>query len=250
MLLVIPSIEIKEGKCARMVQSTNGKLCTDDPVEMAKLWRIENFKILHVTDIDGAVAGYVVNFEVVRKMVKTVDIPIELGGGLRSLSDVKKAFDVGIFRVVIGSIVIENPDEAKRILDVYGPNKIVLGINVKEGVVKTKGWTYDSGLTIITVALNAKQLGFRRIIYRDIVVEDGEQKLNHDAVKMLAEKTGLKVTVSGGISGLKDLMRLQELESLGVDSVIIGRALYENKFSCQGLWRLCETDNYPFTAKV
>lgn len=250
MLLVIPSIEIKDGKCARMVHGTNGKICTNDPIEMAKLWRVENFKTLHIADIDGAVAGRVVNFDVVKKMVRTVDIPIELGGGFRSFDDVKKAFDKGIYRVVIGTMLIENPDEAKRVIDAYGSNKVVLGINVKNGLVKTKGWTGDSGLTIISVALNARQIGFRRIVYRDIINEDGEQKTNFEAIRILAEKTDMRVTVSGGISGLKDLMKLQELESIGVDSVVIGRALYENKFPCQGLWRLCETGNYPFTAKV
>jgi len=250
MLLIIPAVEIKGGKCVQMVQGMEGFVYSDDPIEMAKLWRKENAKTLHVTDVDGAIEGRLVNFDVIQKMVKTVDIPIELGGGLRTFDEVKKALDIGIYRVVISTMVIEQPDEAKRVLDAFGPSKIVLGIDAENGIVQTKGWKETSGLTAITVALNAKQLGFRRIVYTDIMREGMMVGPNFDAIKMLAEKTGMRITASGGVGGLEDLMKLQDLESLGVDSVVIGRALYANKFSCQGLWRLCEAGNYPYTAKV
>lgn len=250
MLLLIPAVEIKGGKCVQMVQGTEGFVYSDDPIEMAKLWRKENAKSLHVTDVDGAIEGRLVNFDVIQRMVKTVDIPIELGGGLRTFDEVKKALDIGIYRVVISTMLIEQPDEAKRVLDVFGASKIVLGIDAENGIVQTKGWKKDSGLTAITVALNAKQLGFGRIVYTDIMRDGMMVGPNFDAIKMLAEKTGMRITASGGVAGLQDLMKLQELEPLGVDSVVIGRALYANKFSCQGLWRLCEAGDYPYTAKV
>ena len=250
MLLIIPAVEIKGGKCVQMVQGAEGFVHSDDPIEMAKLWRKENAKTLHVTDVDGALEGRLVNFSVIQQMVKTVDIPIELGGGLRTIDEIRKALDLGIYRVVISTMLIERPDEAKRVLDEFGASKIVLGIDAENGIVQTRGWKEDSGLTAITVALNAKQLGFKRIVYTDILRDGMMAGPNFDAIKMLAEKTGMRVTASGGIGGLEDLLKLQELEPLGVDSVIIGRALYENKFACQGLWRLCEAGNYPYTAKV
>ena len=250
MLLIIPAVEIKGGKCVQMVQGTEGFVYSDDPIEMAKLWRKENAKTLHVTDVDGAIEGRLVSFDVIQEMVRTIDIPIELGGGLRTFDEVKKALDIGIYRVVISTMLVEQPDEAKRVLDAFGASKIVLGIDAENGIVQTKGWKETSGLTAITVALNAKQLGFKRIVYTDIMREGMMVGPNFDAIKMLAGKTGMRVTASGGIGGLEDLMKLQDLESLGVDSVVIGRALYENKFSCQGLWRLCEAGNYPYTAKV
>ena len=250
MLLIIPAIDIRDGKCVQMVQGIAGSAYTDDPVEMAKLWRKENTKSLHVTDIDGAVEGRLVNFDIIRHMVKTVDIPIELGGGMRTFESIKQAFDLGIYRIVIGTMLIENPDETKRALDVYGNSKIALSIDAKNGIVQTRGWKKDSGLTAISLALNAKQFGFKRVIYRDILLDGMMRGPNFDTIRILAEKTGLRITASGGVTGLDDLMKLQELEPLGVDSVIIGRALYENKFSCQGLWRLCEAGNFPYTAKV
>jgi len=250
MLLVIPSIEIKDGKCVRSVHNTGGFLHIDDPIEMAKLWRKENAKSLHVTDIDGARLGYMVNREVIQKMIKAVDIPIEFGGGLRSYGEVKKALDLGAFRVVIGTMMIENPDEAKRTIDTHGASKIVLGINTKNFHVTIKSGTENTWLTPISIALNAQAIGFRRLIYTDVIDDRISRGANFGAIKLLAEKIQMRITVSGGISGLSDLLQLQELEQSGVDSVIIGRALYENKFSCQHLWRICEAGNYPYTAKV
>ena len=250
MLLIIPAIEITNGKCARPVHAAPGSIYLDDPIEMARLWRKENAKSLHVTDVDGAIAGRMVNWDVIETMVNAVDIPIEVGGGMRTFNDVKKAFDRGVYRVVIGTMLIENPDEAKHVLDAFGANKVVLGIDAENGIVKIRGRKMESGLTAISVALNAKQLGFKRVIYTDVLLHETMRGPNFNAIKMLAEKTGMKVTASGGISGLDDLLKLQEFELSGVDSVIIGRALYENKFSCQGIWRFCEASDFPYTAKV
>ncbi len=250
MLLVIPSIEIKDGKCLRPVQGAAGFSYTDDPVERAKLWRKENSKALHVTDVDGAIAGRMVNFDIIRRMVKAVDIPIEIGGGLRTFDEVRKALECGIYRVVIGTMLIDEPDQAKRAIDAYGASKVVLGIDAENGIVKIQGRNVGSGLTAISAVLNAKQLGFRRVVYTDVLVYRTMRGPNLVAIRMLAEKTGMSVTASGGVSGLDDLLKLQELEPIGVDSVVIGRALYENQFSCQGLWRLCEAGNFPYTAKV
>jgi phosphoribosylformimino-5-aminoimidazole carboxamide ribotide isomerase len=183
-------------------------------------------------------------------MIATIDIPIELGGGLRSYDAVREAFDIGVYRVLIGTMMIENPDEAKRVLDRFGASKVVLGIDAIDGVVVTHGWSENSGLTALTVGLNARALGFRRVVYTDIRLDGTLRGVDTRALRELGEKTGLRVTAAGGIAGLDDLLRVQELEPCGVDSVVIGRALYENKFSCQKLWRRCEAGGYPYTAKV
>lgn len=250
MLLVIPAIEIMRGRCVQMVQGVEGCVYSDDPVEIAKLWRKENAKTLHVTDVDGAIEGRPVNLEIIRRMIETVDIPIELGGGIRTFDDVVKAFEIGAYRVVVGTMVIDQPEEAARSVEIYGPSKVVLGIDAQNGIVKTRGWKESSGLTAISVALNAKALGFRRVVYTDIQLDGTMRGPNFNAIRQLAEKTNMRITASGGVGMLSDLLALQEMEPLGVDSVVIGRALYANKFSCQGLWRLCEAGDFPFTAKV
>ena len=250
MLLIIPAMEIKGGRCVQMVRGVEGFAYSDDPVEMARLWRKENSKSLHVTDVDGALMGHLVNFGVIKAMVDAVDIPFELGGGLRSRDDVKRAFDLGVYRVVISTMFIERPDEAARVVAEFGPSKVVLGIDARDGIVATHGWAESSGLTALTVALNAKTMGFSRVHYTDIRVDGTLRGVNVKVLRELAEKTGLRITASGGIGGLDDLFRVQELEKIGVDSVVIGRALYENKFSCQQIWRMCEAGDYPYTAKV
>jgi len=250
MLLVIPAVEIMRGKCVQTVQGAEGFVYSDDPVEIAKLWRKENAKTLHVTDVEGALEGHLVNIDSIRRIIETVDIPIELGGGIRSMEEARKAFELGAYRVVVGTVVIENPEEAQRIVEAYGASKVVLGIDAEKGIVKTRGWKESSCLTSISVALNAKALGFRRIVYTDILLEGTLREPNFEAIKQLAQKSGMRVTASGGIGVLNDLLKLQELEPFGVDSVVIGRALYANKFSCQSLWRICEAGDFPYTAKV
>ena len=250
MLLIIPAVEIKGGKCVQMVQGHQGFVYGDDPVEICRLWRKENAKTIHVTDVDGAMQGRLINYDVIKAIVKAVDVPIELGGGLRSLGEVRKAFDAGVFRVVVGTMVIDNPDEAKRVIDEYSGSNVALGIDARNFKVQIKGMTEESGITVVSLALNARQMGFRRVIYTDVLLDGTMRGMNIEAVRLLATKSGMRITASGGIAGLDDLLKVQELEPLGVDSVIIGRALYENKFSCQGLWRRCEAGNYPFTAKV
>jgi phosphoribosylformimino-5-aminoimidazole carboxamide ribotide isomerase len=233
-----------------MVQGIEDFAYSNDPVEMARLWRKENAKSLHVTDVDGAFHGRLYNREPIKRMVETVDIPIEVGGGLRSFDAVQEAFDIGAYRVVIGTMAIENPDEARRLIDTFGPSKIVLGIDATDGIVTMRGRVETSGLTALTVALNAKLMGFRRLIYTDTRLDGTLRGVNLNVLRDLAEKAGMRVTASGGIAGLDDLLKIQELEPLGVDSVVVGRALYQNRFSCQGLWRMCEAGNYPYTAKV
>jgi phosphoribosylformimino-5-aminoimidazole carboxamide ribotide isomerase len=250
MLLVIPAIEVKGGRCVQMVQGVEGFTYSDNPIEIARLCRLENAKSLHVTDIDGAFEGRPINIETIQEMVRRVDIPIELGGGLRTFEHIQQAFSLGVYRVLVSTMMVENPDTARRALEEYGPNKIVLGIDAYDGIAATRGWTVSSGLTAMTVALNAKELGFRRIVYTDIRLDGTLRGVNISMLRDLGEKTGLRITAAGGISGLMDLLSVQELSQYSVDSVIIGRALYQNKFSCQQLWRVCEARDYPYTAKV
>jgi phosphoribosylformimino-5-aminoimidazole carboxamide ribotide isomerase len=147
-------------------------------------------------------------------------------------------------------MVIENPDEARALIETYTASRIILGIDAMDGIVATNGWEESSGLTAMTVALNAKALGFKRMVYTDIRMDGTMRGMNLPRIKELAQKSGLRITASGGVGSLEDLLRVQELEPFGVDSVVIGRALYQNRFACQALWRMCEARDYPYTAKV
>jgi len=248
MLLIIPVIEITKGRCLMVVDGAEGPSASGDPVAMARLWRQENAKFLHVGDADAAQKGRPVNLDAVGRIASSVDIPVAFSGGLRRADDVHRAVEAGVQRVVIGTMFIEQPEEAQKILARYGDSKIILGIDVREGEVLSGGT--GSGLSPLSVALNAKEMGFRRIICREVPERPVRQGRALETARTIAEKTGLRVTVSGGISSLEDLFAVQELERAGIDSVLIGKAFYENRFSCQGLWRLCEAHDYPYTAKV
>ncbi len=250
MILIIPAIRIKDGKCVFKVKTPNSAECSDDPVDMAKLWRTENAKSLHVTDLNGIEAGCLINLDIIKSIIQTVDIPIEVGGGIRSFTEAKKVFDAGAYRILIGTLFLENPEEAVKILATYGDSKVVVGVDVENGEVVAKGWPKNSDLTPIDAALLAKSMGFKRFVYRDVIYDGDFRRPNFDAIKCLAEKSKIRVTASGGVESLEDLLKIGDLAASGVDSVIIGKALYENRFSCQNIWRICEARNYPYTAKL
>ncbi len=239
MLLILPAIDIKDGRCVRLVQGAPGteKIYSDDPVQMAILWRGENSKTLHVVDLDGAFDGKMKNLETLQRMMKAVDIPIQIGGGIRTYEQVKQLFDIGLYRVVLGTAAIDDPELVARCVKDFGARKIVVGIDAKNGVVMTKGWQENTGIEAVSLALNMKALGVCRIVYTDITRDGMLSGPNFEAIAEMAKKSGLKVTASGGVSDYQDLIKLQELEKFGVDSVIVGKALYENRFSCQALWR-------------
>jgi phosphoribosylformimino-5-aminoimidazole carboxamide ribotide isomerase len=244
MVLLVPAIDIRDGRCVRLVRGEPGteKIYSNDPVQMAILWRGENAKCLHVVDLDGAFEGSMKNLELIRRMVNTVDIPIQIGGGIRTFEQVKQLIEIGVYRVVLGTAAIEDPELVTRSIASFGKSKIAIGIDAKNSVVMTKGWQKDSGINAIDLALAMKSRGVCRIIYTDISRDGMLNGPNFEAIKEIAVKSGLRVTASGGVSNFKDLRNIQELEKFGVDSVIVGKALYENRFPCEALWRMNEKD--------
>lgn len=250
MLLIIPAIEIRSGTCAKMIHGAGGEVFTsNDPVEMAKLWRKENAKSLHVADLEAA-GENIPNIGIISKMVNAVDIPVEFGNIVYEAGAIEKIFGAGMYRAAIGLPVIGQTETAKSIIGKFGASKIVLGMVARNGIVHLPGQDKSAGITATDLALKAKALGIKRIMYTDILRPPLPHTANLEAISSLARSTNMKITVSGGINGIEDLLKLQELEPLGVDSVVIGTAFYENKFACQGIWRLCEAGDYPYTAKV
>ena len=212
------------------------KIYLDNPCDMAVIWRKQNAKMLHIVDLDAALTGELVNFEKIREIVTMLDIPIQVGGGIRSVEAVAKYLDIGVSRVVIGSAAVTNPGLIVELLKKYRPSQIVVGIDAEHGEPKIKGWTESSGMKDYELALEMKKLGIERIIYTDITRDGMLQGVGYETTRQFAEKAGMKVTASGGVSSSEDLNKLRLLEPLGVDSVIIGKALYENNFPCQEMW--------------
>jgi phosphoribosylformimino-5-aminoimidazole carboxamide ribotide isomerase len=242
-LLVIPSIDIKNGKTVRVVQGIpelDSKEYGSDPVEMAKIWRAENAKMLHVVDFDGAHDHSHQNFKVVERMCSSVVIPVEFTGGIRNLDDAKAIMDTGICRLAVGTMPISYPDEFKKVFEIFGPTKIVISLDIIENELIIRGRRIKTGINCKDFVLKMSEIGVERFIVTDILRNGLLGGPNLQLCTEIAKLTNRKVTVSGGVRNKDELMDIQSLIPIGIDSVIVGRALYENKFPCQKLWRVAE----------
>lgn len=238
MTLVIPAIDLRGGNCVRLYQGSYEKeqVYYEDPVKMAKLWRIQNAKVLHVVDLDAARQD-THNREVIAQICEALDIPVQLGGGIRSMDDIEQALEAGVYRVIIGTAAARNPDLVSEAIAKFSCSRIVVGIDAKDGEVRVQGWTEGSGIDAIDMALDMEQRGCRRIIYTDISRDGTLAGPNLEAYKSMGSRLSkARITASGGVGDYKDLLAIKTLAPYRVDSIIIGRALYENKFPCQKLW--------------
>lgn len=242
-LLVIPSIDIKNGKTVRVVQGIPELDCKEygsDPVEMARIWRAENAKLLHVVDFDGAFEHSKRNIDIIKEICLSVIIPVEYTGGIRTMEDAERMFDLGVSRLAINTMAYENPDEFYKVFDKYGPAKVVISLDVLEDEMIVKGRKIKTGINYIDYAKKLADIGIERFIVTDVDRNGTMSGPNLELSKRIAKATGQKVTVSGGVRNKDELMDIQSLIPLGIDSVIVGRALYENRFPCQKLWRVAE----------
>ena len=243
-LLVIPSIDIHNQKTVRIVQGIPELDCKeygDDPVEMAMIWRAENAKMLHVVDFDGAIDHSQKNFAIIKEICDSVVIPIEFAGGIRSLEDAEAVFDLGVYRIAINTMALENRAEFINLFEKFGPTKIVLSIDVLDGDLVTRGRKKKSGLNYLSFTKEMADIGVDRCIVTDVSRNGMMLGPNIQLSKEIAEKSNIKVTHSGGVRNKDELLDLQQFHSIGIDSVIIGRAFYENRFPCQKLWRVAES---------
>lgn len=242
MILVIPAIDLRGGQCVRLYQGSYEQetVYYDDPVKMAKLWRIQNARVLHVVDLDAARGGSpdrAHNRDVIANICSELDIPVQVGGGIRTIEDIEAALAHGVYRVIIGTAAVRDPDLVSEAVERFTCNKIVVGIDAKDGEVRVEGWTEGSGIDAIEMSLDMEKRGIRRIVYTDISRDGTLQGPNFDAYRTLGKHlTKARITASGGIGNFQDLIELNMLQTDRVDSIIIGRALYENAFPCQKLW--------------
>jgi phosphoribosylformimino-5-aminoimidazole carboxamide ribotide isomerase len=243
-LLVIPSIDIKNGKTVRVVQGIPELYCEeygDDPVDMARIWRAENAKLIHIVDFDGAHNLSKRNFEVVEEICSSVVIPVEFAGGIRNYEDSVEIMQKGISRLAINTMALEARKDFIKVLEKYGPSKISVSLDIRDDELIIYGRSKKSGISYVDFIKQMVEIGIDRFLVCDIARNGILEGPNIDLSKHIAEITGAKVTHAGGIRNKDELLDIQKLVPLGVDSVIIGRALYENRFPCQKLWRVAES---------
>ncbi len=243
-ILVIPSIDIKDGKTVRVVQGIPELGCSDygdDPVSMAMIWRAENARCLHVVDFDASSKHTHNNFDIIEEICNSVIIPVEYGGGIKSLVDAEEAFSLGVYRIVVGSLAYKNTPEFEKIFNKFGPKKISAAIDVFGENVLIHGRKEKINVSPLDFAKKLAKIGIERCIVTDVERNGMLKGANIELSRKIADETGLKVTHSGGVTNYKELIELNKYYDQGIDSVIIGRALYENKFACQKIWRIAES---------
>lgn len=234
-----PAIDMKNGQCVRLRQGAfkDITIYSDTPEKVAAHWQEKGASFLHLVDLDGALAGYSVNEEVIRRIADTVSIPIEIGGGIRSKEAVERMLDLGVRRVIIGTKAAEHPEFLRDMVRTFGEEAIVAGVDAKDGMVAVEGWEKVSSLTASDLCLTMKEYGVRHIVYTDISRDGMLSGPNVEATRKLTEETGLDIIASGGVSCMEDLKCLHEA---GIRGAIIGKALYENRIDLAEAVRLYE----------
>ena len=228
-MIVIPAVDIKDGRCVRLLQGRmkDETVYSDTPWTMAKRWEDAGARLLHIVDLNGAFEGRGVNDSAVREIIDHVGMDTELGGGIRDMARIDALLELGIGRVILGTAAVENPGLVRAAIEKYGPERILVGIDARNGVAAMRGWAEKSGVPAVDLGLRMKELRVTRIVYTDIARDGMLSGPNIAETERMARETGLKIVASGGVSSIDDIRELRELEPLGVDSVITGMAIYE-----------------------
>ncbi|MFH1281544.1 MAG: 1-(5-phosphoribosyl)-5-[(5-phosphoribosylamino)methylideneamino]imidazole-4-carboxamide isomerase [Candidatus Omnitrophota bacterium] len=231
-MLIIPAIDLRGGKVVRLFQGKfdREKVYSVDPVGVAQTWAKQGAKFLHIVDLDGAASGALKNIKALKKIINQVGIGVEFGGGVRSIEVISKLLGLGVARVILGTRAASDAKFLKQAWKKFG-EKIIVSIDAKCGKVLTQGWNCRADKTTRVFAQELKALGFKQLIYTDISKDGTLAGPNILALKELIKETGLKVIASGGVANLKDLLKLKKLHKNGLSGVIIGKALYEGKFT-------------------
>ena len=225
---IIPAIDLLKGKCVRLNQGNYNEVTNfnSDPVRQAQVWESQGAKRLHLVDLDGAKTGEPINDLTIKEIKKSISIPIQLGGGIRNIDRAKELFDIGIDRIILGTIAIEKP-ELVRVLSRNYPKRIAVGIDAKKGMVATQGWLKQSKKTSLELAKELNELELAAIISTDISTDGTLKGPNIQALREIAEISVNPVIASGGIGSTADLIALTDLKNEGIEAIIVGRALYD-----------------------
>ena len=223
-----PAIDLKDGKCVRLKQGEFKDITVycEEPYKVAKYFEQNGAGFIHLVDLDGALQGFSVNEAAIKKIVSSVSIPCELGGGIRTMEDIERVLSYGIYRVIIGTKAVKNPEFVREAVARFGAERIVVGVDAKNGMVAIEGWEQVSDKTALSLCLMMKEMGVESIVYTDISKDGMLMGPNVSMTKELTEKTGLNIIASGGVSSMDDL---RNLAAAGIKGAIIGKAIYENR---------------------
>ena len=237
-MIIYPAIDLKDGKCVRLSQGAFDKVTVfnDEPKNVAKSFQEAGASFIHVVDLDGARSGKSQNHEAIASIVSAINIPIQTGGGIRTMEDIEQKLSMGVERIILGTAALKHPDLVKAAVKAYG-NHIAVGIDASQGLVAVEGWEEVSRTKAVDICIKMKDIGVQTIIYTDIAKDGMMSGPNVEATKEIVETTGLSVIASGGVSSIDDLEQLSEI---GVSGVIIGKALYLGALDLKSVIRTFE----------
>lgn len=232
-MIIFPAIDILNGKCVRLIQGDYQQetVYSDSPVNMALEWERKGAEYLHLVDLDGAKTGQSINKQVIKEIAQSVSIPVQVGGGIRSIETVKEHIENGVSRVIIGTAAISDPDFLQEAVDTY-EDKIAVSIDAKNGYVATDGWTRTSEIKAIDLLLELEQMGVETIVYTDILKDGMLQGPNFAELTTINQATSIDVIASGGVTTKEDVQQLQSMDLYGA---IIGKALYDGNLKFEDL---------------
>jgi phosphoribosylformimino-5-aminoimidazole carboxamide ribotide isomerase len=239
-MIVIPAIDLRNGRCVRLLQGrkTDVTVYNEDPIAVAKEFAAAGAEMIHVVDLDGAFnEADSPNRAMVKRIVEAVDVPVEFGGGIRTLDDVQQLCDAGVARVVLGTLAAETPELLKEFVSRFS-SKICVGIDARDGRVMTRGWEAATPVMAVDLARAVADAGVERIIYTDIARDGMLSGPNVEQTLAVVRAADVRVTASGGVSSLDDIARLRDTGEPRLDSVIIGKALYEGKLKLEEAMRV------------
>lgn len=238
-MLLIPAIDLKNGRCVRLLQGEAAAetVYSDDPAAMARSFEDAGAKRLHLVDLDGAFKGKGANLVSIRSILKNISIPVQLGGGLRNAENIEQMFELGVSSVIVGTMAVKNPDVLEEVIQRFTGEKVILGVDARDRKVSIEGWQEGTEIDDVEFALRWKKFGIQRIVFTDIARDGMLSGPNLEALGDFARRTGLKIVASGGVSSMGDLELLKTLEVDGVDQVISGKAIYEGKLDLKEIFK-------------
>lgn len=237
--MIIPAIDLKDGCVVRFFQGRlDKKTYSSDPVKTARHWARQGAELIHVVDLDGAMSGKAKNLDIAKEIIKAVGVPVQFGGGLRSLEIIKELLTAGAFRVVLGTKAIEDEKFLRKAFKAF-KDKIIISLDAKSDNIVTRGWAKSPGnKKVFMFAKALKEIGFKQVIYTDVLKDGSLKGPNIRAIKNLLVETNMGVIASGGVSSLEDISKLKLLEKKGLIGAIVGKALYEGRFTLAEALRL------------
>lgn len=226
----IPAIDLKGGKCVRLQEGVASRATeySSDPVSMALHWEAQGATRLHLVDLDGAFSGQAAHLEIAKSIFRALKIPVQFGGGLRTLEQIETILDLGAERAILGTVAVDRPDVVEEAVSRH-PGSIVVGIDARNGKVALRGWVDQTVTTAVELARRMKDLGVQRVIYTDVARDGMLAGVNVEETEALCRESGIRVIASGGVSKIEDVRILWERSACGIEGVILGKALYDKK---------------------